>query len=78
MMRAEALKNGAIQLLLALNALVMLFPIALMVLSAFKSNAEIFDSPFTLPDTLDFSNLLHVWNDTEFVQYLLNSLVITT
>jgi len=78
MMRAEALKNGAIQLLLALNALVMLFPIALMVISAFKSNAEIFDSPFTLPDGLDFSNLLHVWNDTEFVQYLLNSLVITT
>ena len=77
-MRGEGVKNTAIQLLLAVNALVMLFPIALMVLSAFKSNAEIFDSPFTLPETLDFSNLLHVWSDTEFVQYLLNSLVITT
>ncbi len=77
-LRGEAGKNRLIQAVLAVNAIVMIFPIGLMVLSAFKTNAEIFSSPFALPARLDFANLLRVWNETAFVQYLLNSLVITT
>ena len=68
----------AIQLLLGINAIVMLFPIGLMALSSFKTNAEIFASPFALPSTLSFANVLQVWNETAFVQYLGNSLIITT
>ena len=74
---SERLKNAAIQLLLGINAVIMLFPLGLMLLSSLKTNAEIFDSPFALPATLDFSNLLRVWHDTAFLQYLGNSLIVT-
>src|SRR5260370_28625601 len=55
----------------------MLYPPAVMVLSAFKSNAEIFASPFALPESFDPSNLLRVWNESYFVRYLTNSAIVT-
>ncbi len=66
------------QLLLALNALLMLVPLAVMLLSAFKTNAEIFSSPFTLPDSFNLDNLREVWTQTDFVQQLANSAIVTT
>ena len=45
----ERSKNGAIQALLIVNAFIMLYPLFVMVMSSFKSNAEIFTSPFALP-----------------------------
>ncbi|RUZ71688.1 carbohydrate ABC transporter permease, partial [Mesorhizobium sp. M7A.F.Ca.US.003.02.2.1] len=37
---AELLKNGAIQLMLAINAVIMIYPLFVMVMSSFKTNAE--------------------------------------
>ena len=45
----EFLKNGAIQGVLLLNAFIMVYPLFVMVISSFKTNAEIFTSPFALP-----------------------------
>jgi raffinose/stachyose/melibiose transport system permease protein len=73
----EWVKNGFIQALLALNALIMLYPLFVMVLSAFKTNAEIFSSPFALPNSLSFANLLKVWDQTNFLRYMLNSFGVT-
>jgi raffinose/stachyose/melibiose transport system permease protein len=70
-------KNGFIQALLALNALIMLYPLFVMVLSAFKTNAEIFSSPFALPNSLSFANLQKVWDQTNFLRYMLNSFGVT-
>jgi raffinose/stachyose/melibiose transport system permease protein len=75
--RGERLKNGSIQALLVLNAVVMLYPLVVMVLSAFKDNAQIFASPFALPDSFAPGNVLRIWNETSFVRYLLNSVVVT-
>jgi raffinose/stachyose/melibiose transport system permease protein len=75
--KGEWAKNGLIQAFLACNALVMLYPLAIMVMSSFKSNAEIFSSPFALPAGIDLTNLREVWNGTEFVRYLVNSIVVT-
>ena len=66
-----------IQALLILNGFIMLYPLFIMVLSSFKSNAEIFDSPFTLPSSFDLGNIRRVWDETNFVQYLANSAIIT-
>jgi raffinose/stachyose/melibiose transport system permease protein len=66
-----------IQALLVLNGAIMIYPLFIMVLSAFKSNAEIFDSPFTLPEHFDLTNISRVWRETNFVQYLANSALIT-
>ena len=49
--RGELLKNGAIQLMLALNAVIMIYPLFVMVISSFKTNAEIFSSPFAMPSS---------------------------
>ena len=67
----------AIQALLALNGFIMLYPLFIMVLSSFKSNAETFDSPFALPASFDLGNIRRVWDETNFVQYLANSAIIT-
>jgi len=75
--RGEGLKNTAIQALLALNAVVMLYPLLVMLLSAFKTNAELFASPFALPESFALTNMARVWGETNFVRYLGNSVVVT-
>jgi len=75
--RGEALKNGGIQLLLAANAVVMVYPILVMFLSAFKTTGEIYTAPFALPATLNLENLARIWNETQFPLYLLNSALVT-
>ncbi|MBW6424348.1 carbohydrate ABC transporter permease [Rhizobium sp. XQZ8] len=74
---SEWFKNGSIQALLVLNALIMLYPLVVMVLSSFKKNAEIFTAPFALPESFGFDNLQKVWDQTNFVRYMLNSLGVT-
>jgi raffinose/stachyose/melibiose transport system permease protein len=74
---AELLKNGAIQLMLGLNAIIMIYPLFVMVMSSFKTNAEIFSSPFALPAHFSLANAERVWSETNFVRYLANSVGIT-
>ena len=76
-MRRLGWDGAAIQTLLALNGVVMILPLLIMVLSSFKSNAEIFASPFALPEGLDLTNLRRVWEETNFLTYLGNSALIT-
>jgi len=73
----ERLKDGAIQALLVVNALVMLYPLLVMAMSAFKTSAEIFTTPFALPESLDLGNAARVWRETNFAVYLGNSALVT-
>lgn len=75
--RRQFLTDSAIQVVLALNAFIMIYPLIVMVLSSFKTNAEIFTSPFALPRSFTLANAGKVWTDTNFVQYLANSLIVT-
>ena len=60
-------KNGAIQLLLAVNAVIMIYPLFVMVMSSFKTNAEIFSSPLRrCRRTSRLANLEKVWTQTNF------------
>jgi raffinose/stachyose/melibiose transport system permease protein len=63
--------------LLIFNSLIMLFPILIMLLSAFKPTAEIYASPFALPKAWSFANLATIWRETAFPRYLANSLIVT-
>ncbi len=78
MAHGERTKNILIQALLILNAFIMLYPLLVMILSAFKTNAELFASPFALPESFALTNAARVWNETSFVRYLLNSVLVTT
>ena len=71
------MKRVSLQALLILQGFVMVYPLFVMVVSSFKSNAEIFASPFALPERFDLGNVLRVWNETSFVRYLANSAIIT-
>lgn len=55
----------------------MAFPLAWMVYSGFKTNAEIFAQPFGLPEVWRWSNLVEAWNVGQLGRLYLNSLLVT-
>jgi raffinose/stachyose/melibiose transport system permease protein len=71
-------RDGLIQIILAANTFIMLAPILIMIFSAFKSTQQIFKSPFGLPDFANLVNFAKIWTQTNFLHYLLNSLVVTS
>ena len=53
------------------------YPTVWMILSAFKSNREIFRDPFGLPDTWRWSNFAEAWEQAGLGGLYLNSLIVT-
>lgn len=70
-------RDALLQIVLFANAIVMLLPIIMMALSGFKTNAQIFTTPFALPDFSNVTNFVAVWTQTNFLRYLANSFVVT-
>lgn len=66
-----------IYLVLGLMAAVFLYPVVLMVLTAFKSTPEIFRNPFGPPESWSLDTFGRVWERANFGLYLRNSLLIT-
>lgn len=62
---------------LGLLLFITLFPIALLILNSLKASAEIVQNPLAFPATLRFDNFARAWNDANFGQTLLNSVVLT-
>lgn len=71
------IKVWMIQAFLIFNSVLMLYPIVIVVLSGFKSTAEIYSTPFSLPASFEPKNLVTIWEQTRFPRYLLNSLIVT-
>lgn len=70
-------RDGLIQIILIANTFIMLAPIVLMIFSAFKTNPQIFQTPFALPDFTNLSNIAKIWTETNFLRYLVNSAIVT-
>ena len=70
-------RDGLMQIILVANTILMLFPIAIMVMSGFKSNIEIFQSPFSIPDFTNIGNFVAMATQTNFLRYLMNSFLVT-
>lgn len=51
-------------------------PLVWVVLSSFKTSAEVQSSPFGLPTSLHWENFTNAWADANIGQYALNSLII--
>ena len=62
---------------LALLGLVFFFPMVWMVASSFKTNAQIFRSPFVLPTAIDFGRWGRAWEVGHLGQYAVNSAIAT-
>lgn len=67
----------AVQCVLLLNAFLVLAPMAIMGVSAFKSTREIFQHPFALPGVWRWENFARVWVEARFALYFRNSVLVT-
>ncbi len=76
-MRGRRVSSTFIYLFLGITALVFLYPVALMVLTAFKTTPEIFRNPFGLPAEFTLKGFRAVWERANFGNYLRNSVLIT-
>ncbi len=75
--RNAGFETWLMHIFLASSAIVVLYPIFMMVMSGFKTNAEIFGAPFALPKSLNFDNYAVIWNTTDVPRYLVNSTIVT-
>jgi raffinose/stachyose/melibiose transport system permease protein len=70
-------RDGLLQILLVANSIFMLYPIIVMVFSAFKTTTQIYNSPFAVPNFGDFTNFAAIWTGTNFIRYFGNSILVT-
>jgi len=59
-------------------SLVYVVPLVWMVMSSFKTQQQIFDSPWSLPTSIDLSVLTTAWERGGFGTYVGNSIIVTT
>lgn len=75
--RKNRITNAILFILLALGAVVILFPIAWMLSTALKSAPEVAQyPPKLLPDKLLFENFAIAWGKAPFTRYTVNTLII--
>ncbi len=63
--------------ILSLWSLLVLLPLWIMIINSFKARVEIYRSPLNLPTSFDFSGYLSVFQNSSFLLYFLNSIIIT-
>ena len=59
-------------------SLIFLVPLVWMVLSSFKTQQQIFDTPWSLPTSIDLTVLAAAWERGGFGTYVGNSIIVTT
>jgi N-acetylglucosamine transport system permease protein len=69
---SKAMVNGV----LALWAIIVIFPMIWLLYSTFKTDSEIFFSPWALPTSLQWDNFARAWTDAHIGEYFLNSLIV--
>lgn len=73
----KAFSQILVRIPLLLWAMIVILPLVWMFIGAFKTNAEIFTSPWALPKTFNFSNFERAWNDFNIGRAFLNSFFVT-
>lgn len=69
--------NPIAHVLVWFYALLLVIPLYFLIISAFKSNLAIFNSPFALPTSLSFTNFTAAWQRVDLGLGLVNSAVVT-
>ncbi|MEW2008237.1 MULTISPECIES: carbohydrate ABC transporter permease [Microbacterium] len=73
---AERIRRAPVQVILAVYAVVIAYPLLWMVISSFKSSSEIFADPWGLPSVWLVQNYAAAW-DRGISDYFLNSVIVT-
>src|SRR5258708_20429819 len=63
--------------ILAVAAVIALFPLSLMIISSIKKSTEIVANPLALPSTVQWTNFVRAWTDAQLGRSLLNSAATT-
>ena len=63
--------------ILAVAAVIALFPLSLMIVSSVKKSTEIVANPLALPSTVQWTNFIRAWTDAQLGRSLLNSVETT-
>src|SRR6187551_2595452 len=58
-------------------SVIFVVPMLWMVMSSFKTKREIFESPFSLPSSIDFGVWVDAWERGNLGQYVINSFIVT-
>ena len=77
MFRLNRINKTLIMIVLIVWAFVNLFPVGIMIFSGFKDTREIFLSPFSLPAEWSLDNHIEAWNEANFAQYFINSVLVS-
>ena len=74
---AQHLKRLPGWLVLGLWTLVVALPLYILVISCFKSTAEIYGDKFGLPTRWTLDNFVNAWTQAQFARYMVNSFLVT-
>lgn len=73
----KRLKGGVAHLILILFAATALFPLVLVLINSFKTNAEVTGNPFAPPRRFNLDNFTTAWDYGNFSQGFINSALLT-
>ena len=71
-----ALSRVLTHAILGFWAIMFLLPFAWMIVTSFKTDQEIFLSPWQLPARLQLDNFVRAWSDASIGRYMLNSVIV--
>jgi len=71
-----ALGRNALRVLMLAQTLIVVYPLLWNVLASFKTNAEVMESPWSLPSSLNWSNYADAFRTARIGDYLLNSALV--
>ncbi len=70
------LSKSILNIILAIWAAVVIFPMVWLLYSSFKTDQEIFFSPWTLPSQPQWDNFARAWTEAHIGDYFLNSFLV--
>ncbi len=65
-----------LRIFLLIQALVVLYPLLWNVLASLKTNAEVMESPWSLPSALNWDNYVRAFTTAKIGDYMLNSVIV--
>lgn len=65
-----------LRIFLIIQALIVVYPLIWNVLASFKTNTEVMESPWSLPQTLNWENYVNAFTTARIGDYMLNSVLV--
>ncbi|MEA3338160.1 MAG: carbohydrate ABC transporter permease [Chloroflexota bacterium] len=72
----DVISRGVLGAILAIWAVIVIFPMVWLLYSSFKTDQEIFFDPWALPQSLQWDNFSRAWTDAHIGEYFINSLIV--